>query len=195
MNEPIAGTLAYEFSDRTVIRYTSYVLGKDYERQDCSLARALEVVGERWTLLIVRDAFYGVRRFSDFQAHLDIPKAVLAERLGWLTENGVLERRPDPKHAGRHLYELTPAGRDLWPALHALLVWGGRHRAPNSRVFRHATCGTLLNDAGYCRECNVTPGPEDILAEPRRGRVPFRNDPVATALQAPHRLLEPIDRR
>jgi DNA-binding HxlR family transcriptional regulator len=72
------------------------MLGRDYKRQDCSLARALEVVGERWTLLIVRDAFYGVRRFSDFQAHLDIPKAVLSERLGWLIENGVLQRRPDP---------------------------------------------------------------------------------------------------
>ena len=84
------------------------MLGRDYERQDCSLARALEVVGERWTLLIVRDAFFGVRRFNDFQAHLDIPKAVLSERLGWLTENGVLKRQPDPNHAGRHLYELTP---------------------------------------------------------------------------------------
>jgi DNA-binding HxlR family transcriptional regulator len=168
------------------------MLGRDYERQDCALARALEVVGERWTLLIVRDAFYGVRRFSEFQAHLDIPKAVLSERLGWLTKNGVLERRPDPQHAGRHLYELTFAGRDLWPALHALLVWGGRHRSPNSRVFKHATCGALLNDAGHCTKCNVTPGPEDVLVEPRRGRAALRDDPVAIALRAPHRLLEPI---
>jgi DNA-binding HxlR family transcriptional regulator len=171
------------------------VLGKDYERQDCSLARALEVVGERWTLLIVRDAFYGVRRFNEFQAHLDIPKAVLSERLGWLTENGVLRRQPDPNHAGRHLYELTPAGRDLWPALHALLVWGSRHRSPNSRVFKHATCGTLLNDAGYCTKCDLTPGPQDILTEPRRGRVAVRDDPVAIALRGPHRLLEPLEQR
>jgi DNA-binding HxlR family transcriptional regulator len=171
------------------------MLGRDYERQDCSLARALEVVGERWTLLIVRDAFFGVRRFNDFQAHLDIPKAVLSERLGWLTENGVLKRQPDPNHAGRHLYELTPAGRDLWPALHALLVWGGRHRSPNSRVFKHATCGTLLNDAGYCTECDVTPGPRDILTEPRRGRAAVRDDPVAIALRGPRRLLEPVERR
>jgi DNA-binding HxlR family transcriptional regulator len=171
------------------------VLGKDYERQDCSLARALEVLGERWTLLIVRDALYGVRRFNDFQAHLDIPKAVLAERLRWLVETGVLERRSDPEHAGRHLYELTPAGRDLWPAVHALLVWGDRHVAPNSRIFKHAACGTTLDDAGRCNACDVIPGPEDVVAEPRRRsrRAATRDDPVARSLRAPHRLLEPVD--
>jgi len=169
------------------------MLGKDYERQDCALARALEVIGERWTMLIVRDAFFGVRRFNDFQAHLDIPKAVLSERLSGLVDNGVLERRPDPRHTGRYLYELTPAGRDLWPALHALLVWGGRHRAPNSRIFKHAVCGTQLDDAGYCPECRVTPGPEQIVAQARRGRAMVRDDHVAIALRAPHRLLEPIE--
>jgi DNA-binding HxlR family transcriptional regulator len=170
------------------------MLGKDYEGQDCSLARALEVIGERWTLLIVRDAFYGVRRFNDFQAHLDIPKAVLADRLSGLVEAGILERRSDPQHGGRHLYELTAAGRDLWPALHALLVWGGRHRHPNSRVFKHAACGNPLDDRGHCVTCEVTPGPEDILTEPRRRRRrKVRDDPVATALRAPHRLLEPVE--
>jgi DNA-binding HxlR family transcriptional regulator len=169
------------------------MLGKDYERQDCALARALEVVGERWTLLIIRDAFYGVRRFNDFQTHLDVPKAVLSDRLGWLVDNEILERRPDPKHAGRHLYELTPAGRDLWPALYALLMWGSRHRSPGSRVYKHAACGTRLNDAGYCTKCDVTPGPEDVLAELRRRHVAVRDDPVAIALRAPHRLLEPVE--
>src|SRR5580700_10042820 len=86
------------------------MLGKDYKRQDCSIARALEVVGERWTLLIVRDAFYGVRRFNDFLTHLDIPRAMLSDRLSGLVDDGVLERRPDPGHAGRNLYELTPGG-------------------------------------------------------------------------------------
>jgi DNA-binding HxlR family transcriptional regulator len=167
------------------------MLGKYYEGQDCSLARSLEVIGERWTLLIIRDAFFGVRRFNDFQAHLDIPKAVLSDRLGSLVANGVLERLPDPGHAGRHLYELTPAGRELWPALHALLVWGGRHRAPNGRVFTHATCGTLLDDAGHCPECDVTPGPGDVVSEPvRRSR---REDPVTIVLREPRRLLVPIE--
>jgi DNA-binding HxlR family transcriptional regulator len=170
------------------------MLGKDYEAQDCSLARALEVIGERWTLLIVRDAFHGVRRFNDFQVHLDIPKAVLSDRLNGLVENGVLERRPDPNHAGRHLYELTPAGRELWPALHALLIWGGRNVSPNSRVFRHAACDTLLDDAGRCPACGVTPLPQDIVSEVRRRRsgAARREDPVAIALRDRRRLLEPI---
>ena len=172
------------------------MLGKDYELQDCSLARALEVIGERWTLLIVRDAFYGVRRFSDFHAHLDIPKAVLSDRLSGLVEDGILGRRPDPRHAGRHLYELTAAGRDLWPALHALLTWGDRYRHPNSRIFRHASCGTGLDATGYCPACAVTPGPGDIITEPRRDRAAPpkpRSDPVAVALQSPHRLLDPVE--
>jgi DNA-binding HxlR family transcriptional regulator len=169
------------------------MLGKDYAAQDCSLARALEVLGERWTLLILRDAFFGVRRFNDFQAHLDIPKAVLSDRLAGLLEDGILERRPDPQHAGRHIYQLTASGRDLWPALHALLVWGGRHRATNGRVFKHATCSTPLDDRGRCPTCDLTPDPQDILSEPRARRRNVRDDPVATALRAPHRLLEPLD--
>jgi DNA-binding HxlR family transcriptional regulator len=169
------------------------MLGKDYEAQDCSLARALGVIGERWTLLIVRDAFYGVRRFNDFHVHLDIPKAVLADRLAGLVEDGVLERRHDPEHAGRSLYELTAAGRDLWPVLYALLVWGDRHRYRNSRSFKHAACGTELDDRGRCPRCGLTPDPADILSEPRPGRGATRDDKVALALRAPHRLLEPID--
>jgi DNA-binding HxlR family transcriptional regulator len=169
------------------------MLGKDYEAQDCSLARALGVVGERWTLLIVRDAFHGVRRFNDFQAHLDIPRAVLSDRLGGLVDNGVLERRPDPDRAGAHIYELTDAGRDLWPALYALLIWGDRHRYPNSRVYRHAACGTALDEAGRCEKCGLTPGADDIFSEVRRGRGRLRSDPVAVALRRPRRLLEPLE--
>jgi DNA-binding HxlR family transcriptional regulator len=169
------------------------MLGKDYERQDCSIAGALEVIGERWTLLIVRDAFYGVRRFSDFQAHLDVPRAVLSDRLNGLVENGVLDRRPDPDRAGRHVYELTPAGRDLWPVLHSLLVWGGRHRRANSRVLRHAPCGTELDDRGGCPTCGTVPNPAEVVTAPRRGRGQRREDPVAVALRKPHRLLEPIE--
>jgi DNA-binding HxlR family transcriptional regulator len=155
----------------------------------------MPVVGERWTLLIVRDAFLGVQRFNDFQAHLDIPRAVLSDRLAGLVEEGILERRPDPEHGARHLYELTPAGRDLWPALHALLAWGGRHRARNSRVLRHAACGTRLDDAGACPRCHVAPGPEDVVSEPRRGHRRRRDDPVARALRTPHRMLEPLETR
>jgi DNA-binding HxlR family transcriptional regulator len=168
------------------------VLGNDYRLQDCSLARTLEVIGERWTLLIVRDLFLGVRRFNDFQAHLDIPKAVLSDRLAKLAHERIVERRPDPDHAGRHVYELTAAGRDLWPALFALLMWGARHRAPTTRIYAHAACGTPLAPDGSCPECLLTPGAGDVVARPRRGRVSMRTDPVTLALRRPHRLLEPL---
>jgi DNA-binding HxlR family transcriptional regulator len=168
------------------------MLGKDYEKQDCGLARALETVGERWTLLIIRDAFYGVRRFNDFQVHLDIPKAVLSDRLSGLVQEGVLDRRPDPDHAGRSLYELTEAGRELWPVVYSLIAWGSRMSGTSSRAFTHDRCGTELDGSGACPRCATTPAPEQIVAVPRRGRT-GRADPVARVLRAPHRLLEPIE--
>src|SRR5438309_3622334 len=100
------------------------MLGKDYEGQDCSLARALEVVGERWTLLIVRDAFYGVRRFGDFAAHLSIPRAVLTERLMTLVAADVMQRVDGG-------YQLTAKGLSLWPVVRSLAAWGDQHYAPN----------------------------------------------------------------
>jgi DNA-binding HxlR family transcriptional regulator len=169
------------------------MLGKDYVRQDCSLARALEVVGERWTLLIIRDAFYGVRRFSDFAAHLDIPRAVLAERLRGLVEDGLMVRRRDPKHPSWDVYELTRTGRELWPALHALMRWGGRFstRPGPPRRFLHAACGTALDQRGECPSCGTTPAPKDVVTVgPRKG--PFRDDAVSAALQSPRRLLQPL---
>jgi len=173
--------------------YTAPVAGKRYEAQDCSLARALGVLGDRWALLIVRDAFYGVRRFNDFQAHLDVPRAVLAKRLSELVQEGILDRRPDPQRAGSHVYELTRAGRELWPALYALLVWGDRHLYANPRTYRHAACGTALDERGRCPECRLTPDPEDVLTVRRRGRGKARDDHVAVALRRPRRLLDPLD--
>lgn len=170
------------------------MLGKDYGNQDCSLARALEVVGERWTLLIVRDAFYGVRRFSDFADHLDIPRAVLADRLRHLVETGLMERQPDPGRAGREVYELTGSGRELWPSLHALMGWGARFNTGRQppRRFRHATCSAALDGRGACSRCGVTPAAEDVVTVVPTGSGPTRSDPVSAALRAPHQLLEPL---
>jgi DNA-binding HxlR family transcriptional regulator len=113
-------------------------LPKDYAGEVCSLARALEVVGERWTLLIVRDAFVGVRRFSDFAAHLDIPRAVLTHRLAALVESDVLAVVPGAH--GHDEYVLTTKGLDLWPVVRGLLAWGDDHYSPAGprRGFRHA---------------------------------------------------------
>jgi DNA-binding HxlR family transcriptional regulator len=165
---------------------------RDYREQDCALARALEAIGERWVLLIIRDAFYGVRNFNDFRMHLDIPKAVLTERLTSLVNEDILRREPDPTHAGRHLYELTQTGRDLWPAVHALLSWGSEHRSINRLAFKHVACGTELTSCGDCPTCEVAPPPGDVMLEPRPGAKSRRQDPVAIALRGPHRLLEPL---
>jgi len=119
------------------------VLPKTYAGQgDCSIARALEIVGERWTLLILRDAFFGVRRFNDFHAHLDAPRTVLSTRLQGLVDTGMLERRPDPQHAGRMLYELTPAGRALLEE--APLALGALERAAErARLAGAGIAGTV----------------------------------------------------
>ena len=91
---------------------------------DCSIARTLEVVGDPWTLMIVRDAVFGVRRFDDFQRSLGIPRATLSKRLTALVDDGVLERHGYAEHPPRHEYVLTDKGRSLGPVLIALLQWG-----------------------------------------------------------------------
>jgi DNA-binding HxlR family transcriptional regulator len=165
-------------------------LGTDYARQDCSLARSLEVVGERWTLLILRDAFFGVRRFSDFQAHLDISKAVLSARLDALVGDGLMTR----SGAGHPEYRLTDEALGLWPALYALAQWGERRttRGRPRRLYRHVGCGDLGADA-RCTRCGRAPAPADLEVRPGPGADPtLRDDPVSVALREPHRLLEPL---
>ena len=103
------------------------VLRHDYPGQTCSIAKALEVVGERWTLLIVRDVMLGNRRFDELQRSLGVARNVLSARLQRLVEEDILERRPYQESPERHEYFLTEKGLDLWPALIALLGWGDRH--------------------------------------------------------------------
>jgi DNA-binding HxlR family transcriptional regulator len=100
------------------------MLKRDYEGQVCSVARALEVVGERWTLLIVRDAFLGLRRFDEFQENLGIARNVLTDRLNRLVEEGILERVRYSERPERFEYVLTRKGRDLQLALAGLRQWG-----------------------------------------------------------------------
>jgi DNA-binding HxlR family transcriptional regulator len=171
------------------------VLGKDYDGQECALASTLEVLGERWTLLIVRDAFFGVRRYSDWVARLDIPRAVLSDRLRGLVDHGILVKRDDPDHAGRHLYELTRAGEELWPPLHGLITWGSRHRRPSTNTYRHAACETELGAGAACPRCGVVPRPADVLVVPRgKGTRGGRADPVSLAIRGrTRRLLEPVE--
>jgi DNA-binding HxlR family transcriptional regulator len=173
---------------------TSVPLPSDYATQPCPLARALEIVGERWTMLILRDLFFGVHRFGELVTHMDIPRAVLAARLDGLVERGIVERRPYA--AGRDEFHLTAAGRELWPVLHGLMDWGERQAPADGgprRVFVHVACGTVLSGAGVCRACAITPDPGEVEMRLGGGRDPARRrDPVSVALRAPRRLLTPL---
>ena len=109
------------------IRYRERVLNREYEGQNCSVARALELVGERWTLLIIRDALLGLRRFDEFQESLGISRNVLTERLNRLVEEGILEAVPYGTRQDRYDYQLTRKGLDLHVALVGLRQWGDKY--------------------------------------------------------------------
>jgi DNA-binding HxlR family transcriptional regulator len=168
-------------------------LPREYTEEICPIARSLEIVGERWTLLIVRDAFYGVRRFSDFRAHLNIPKAVLSERLSLLLEEGVFAKEPG---GGREQYVLTAKGRRLWPAIWSLVSWGNENYVDQShrRTYRHADCGGSIGPDRVCAKCGQVPDVADLVLHPPR-RPRDHDDAVSTVLRQPHRLLEPIHQR
>ena len=141
-----------------------FVLDRTYPTQVCSIARALEVIGERWSVLIVRDAFLGRSRFSEFQRSLGIARNVLAQRLAHLVDEGVLEHADD----GRYL--LTRTGRELAPALHQLMKWGDRHYAPDGppRLTLHRGCGGRVEGDMVCERCGelVKPGGVEVVPGP-----------------------------
>jgi DNA-binding HxlR family transcriptional regulator len=148
------------------------VLQRAYPEQICSIARALEVIGERWTLLIVRDAVLGMERFEEFQNDLGIATNVLTNRLKLLTEERVLERVPDPHRPGRPKYVLTEKGAQLGPALIALMKWGDRHYAtPNGppRLTIHAGCGGNVRPDLLCDCCGQPLRPGEIELPPGPG--------------------------
>jgi len=132
-----------------------------------SVGRALELVGERWTLLILREAFFGVRRFGQLARNLSIPRPTLSSRLRMLVDVGLLERVPYSLEPERYEYRLTDAGRDLFGAIVVLMRWGDEH-LPNPSgppiVLRHDTCGEIAEPRLTCTHCgeeitarNVTP--------------------------------------
>jgi DNA-binding HxlR family transcriptional regulator len=113
--------------EATLCEKITSVLRHDYPGQVCSIAKSLEVVGERWSLLIVRDVMNGHRRFDELQRGLGVARNVLSTRLQRLIDEDILERRPYQRSPERFEYFLTEKGLDLWPALIALLGWGDRH--------------------------------------------------------------------
>jgi DNA-binding HxlR family transcriptional regulator len=148
------------------------MLGSDYSGQNCSIARTLELVGERWTILVLRDVFLGVRRFDALQARLGVARNVLATRLERLVAAGILRKVPYQERPARYEYRLTEKGRDLWPVIVELLRWGDRYAAPPAGppvVLRHRDCGGLMDEWRICETCGTPLGPRDVHAEPGPG--------------------------
>lgn len=141
------------------------MLGKTYDGQYCSIARSLDVVGERWSLLILREAiFSGVTRFADFQHNLGIASNVLASRLDGLIEAGLMERADDGG------YRLLEPGEDLKPVLLAFVEWGDKWRAPDGPpgVFSHSGCGGAVSVVVQCAKHGTIP-PDEIAVAPGPG--------------------------
>ena len=145
---------------------------KSFAGMDCSVAQCLEVVGDRWTMLILRDAFMGVTRFEDLQRRLGISRNILQLRLSKLVDADVLVRVPYSEHPPRYDYRLTDKGRDLWPVLTAMRQWGDRYAAPAGPPVEiiHKTCSSRCDAVLVCDSCGERLGPRDVRAVPGEGR-------------------------
>jgi DNA-binding HxlR family transcriptional regulator len=133
----------------------------------CSIARAMEILGERWTFLILREAFYGVRRFSDMQRNLGIARNILSTRLQSLVSAGIFERRLYQEEPERYEYRLTAAGRDLYPSIVTLMRWGDEHLTGELGppvVLRHK-CGHEADPVLVCSHCREELHPHDVTPE------------------------------
>ena len=144
-----------------------------FDLTHCPIGRALELLGERWTLLIVREAIYGVRRFDDFARALACGRGVLSDRLKRLCDAGVFERR-DYLRLGqrpRPEYRLTEKGRDLWPIVNAMRQWGDRWAAPGGPPLqiRHKACGAIVEARPVCSHCGEPLDARAVLAVPGPG--------------------------
>jgi DNA-binding HxlR family transcriptional regulator len=151
------------------------MLGNDYDSQVCSIAGTLGVVGERWSLLIVRNVFLGLRRFDEIQENLGIARNVLHTRLTRLIDHGVLEKRLYQEHPPRYEYRLTDKGLDLWPTLVALMQWGDRYAVPPAGpvvLLEHRDCGGGVDQHRVCEMCGAKLSVRDARAVPGPGAPP-----------------------
>jgi DNA-binding HxlR family transcriptional regulator len=131
------------------------VLNREYD-QICSIARTLEVLGERWTLLVIRDVFDGRRRFDQIQENLGVARNVLSTRLALLVDEDILEKRAYQERPPRYEYFLTEKGLDLWPVMTALMFWGDKYEplpeGPPVLVI-HKECGGEIDERRICTKC------------------------------------------
>jgi len=148
------------------------MLPRTYDDQNCSVARALEVLGDRWTLLVIRDAFLGVRRFDDFQRNLGVARNVLSDRLQRLVDEGLLERQRYQERPERFEYRLSEKGIELWPTIITLMKWGDRYYAPpegKPRIVRHRDCGGEVTGSLTCDRCGARLTAREVVSEPGPG--------------------------
>ena len=147
------------------------MLGRTYETEICSAARALEIVGERWSLLILRNAvFAGMTRFSDFQRSLAIAPNILTKRLDHFVKEGLMTTAKGDSAADRREYHLTAKGLDLVPVIAALRQWGDRWEAPLGppAIVEHQDCGGRAELVFRCTRCGKQPKPDEISARPTK---------------------------
>lgn len=148
------------------------MLGRTYDSQNCSAARTLEVVGERWSLLIIRDAlFVGLTRFRDFQRSLGVASNILSTRLDGFVNHGIMERRRYGESADQFEYVLTDRGRDLQPVIIALTGWGDRWAAPAGPpvIYVHADCGGDVEQRTQCTNCGDAGTTVNVKTRPGPG--------------------------
>jgi DNA-binding HxlR family transcriptional regulator len=155
----------------------------DPERPESSIQQTLDVIGDRWTMLILRDIFRGVRRFTPLHGDLGIAKNLLADRLTRLVDNGVLERVPYQQRPVRQEYHLTPKGVDLSSALVALMQWGDRWYADGAppTLLIHDECGTPLQQEVRCPSCAIQVAPAHIRSRPGPGDPSAEVTPIRSA--------------
>ena len=146
---------------------------KSFAEMHCSVAQCLEVVGEWWTLLILRDVFLGVTRFDEFQERLGISRSVLGQRLASLIEHGVLTKVPYSERPPRYDYRLTEKGRDLWPVITTMRQWGDKHAAPVGPPLEliHKPCGEITEGHLTCVACGHPMDERNVRAVPGPGAV------------------------
>ncbi len=142
-----------------------------FDDLNCSIATALELIGEWWTILILREAFFGTRRFEDFQQHLGIARNILTARLRKLCDGGILQRVPIKEGAKRHEYRLTAMGRDLYPTLIALTQWGDRwlHLGGAPVKFIEHTTGEEIPDVAILSKQGAVLDARDLTLKPGPG--------------------------
>jgi DNA-binding HxlR family transcriptional regulator len=141
---------------------------EELDQQPCSLARTLAVVGDRWTLLILRDCFLGVRRFDAFERRLGITRHVLTDRLKKLVSYGILYKSPYQERPLREEYRLSEKGLELHPVIMSLVSWGDKHMSDDRGapiIHIHKTCGHQMHPTTNCSECGETITAKDIRIE------------------------------